>query len=90
MKPEKQPLVRQDMNIFVPAQTLPVELIMDGQIIQQNLRQKHLTEAWLIGELTRRGINDLSQVTFACIGSDQKFYIDVKKDSNTQAFNISD
>lgn len=56
MKPEKQPLVRQDMNIFVPAQTLPVELIMDGQIIKQNLKQKHLTEAWLIGELTKRGI----------------------------------
>lgn len=41
-------------------------------------------------ELAKRGIHDLSQVTYICLGSDQQIYIDLKKDMNTKGFNISD
>ncbi|WP_410511350.1 DUF421 domain-containing protein [Paenibacillus sp. BR2-3] len=70
-------------------QTMPLELIMDGQMIRQNFKQKHLSENWLMNELVRRGIYDISEVSYACLGTDQKLYIDTKKDTNTEAFNIT-
>lgn len=90
LKPEKQPVTKQDMLITVPFQTLPVELIMDGEVVQQNLEQKHLTKDWLINELAKRGISNISEVIYACLGSDQKLYIDIMKDTNTETFNITD
>lgn len=36
------------------------------------------------------GISDISEVTYACLGTDQKLYLDTKKDTNTEAFNITD
>lgn len=90
LKAEKQMVSRQDMQIQITPQTLQTELIMDGQIIRQNLIQKNLTEDWLMNELRKQNIVDLSEVTYACLDSNHKFYIDVKKDDNTKPFNITD
>jgi uncharacterized membrane protein YcaP (DUF421 family) len=90
LKPDKQPVTRQDMQITSPPQTLQTELIMDGQIVLQNLAQKNLSEDWLVDELARQGIFDLSQVNYAGIDSDQTLYIDIRKDTNINPFNITD
>lgn len=45
---------RKDMK-FSPVKTaLPVTLISDGEIIYDNLREKNLTEAWLMEQLDKR------------------------------------
>lgn len=80
LKPEKKPVERQDMLLSVPVQTMPIQLIMDGRVIDQNLKQKNLTETWLMDQLKQRGIKDVSQVVYACLGTDQKLYIDIKQD----------
>ncbi|WP_413231008.1 YetF domain-containing protein [Paenibacillus apii] len=51
---------------------MPVELIMDGQMIRQNFKQKHLSQNWLMNELVSRSISDISEATYACLGTDQK------------------
>lgn len=90
LKPEKQPVTRQDMQIPISPQTLQTELIMDGQVVRQNLAQKNLTEDWLMNQLGKRGIFDVSQITYACLDADQNLYMDVKKDTNTEPYNITD
>lgn len=90
LKPDKQPITRQDMQITSPPQTFQTELIMDGQIVFQNLSQKNLSKEWLISELEKHGVFDLSQVNYAGIDADQTLYIDTREDTNIESFNITD
>ncbi|WP_163856051.1 DUF421 domain-containing protein [Paenibacillus elgii] len=55
-KPEYLPVTRKDMNLQTSKQSFPVELIMDGQIISDNLHQNHLSEEWLVSQAKSRGL----------------------------------
>lgn len=78
LKPDFQPLTKSDMNIHLPNPTFPVELIMDGQVIQENLLKKNLTESWLENELTIRNIQDPKNVMYAVIDSKGQLFISAK------------
>ncbi|WP_236785051.1 DUF421 domain-containing protein [Alteribacter salitolerans] len=61
------------------ANLFPVELIMDGKIVEKNLRDIKLSEDWLIKEVSRRGyaVNDV----FYCVrGPDGTLAFDYKDD----------
>ena len=45
--PAAQPVTKKDMSLPLDAVTLPVELIMDGEIIQDNLTKHKITQNWL-------------------------------------------
>ncbi|KEQ25925.1 DUF421 domain-containing protein [Paenibacillus tyrfis] len=55
-KPEYLPVTRKDMNLQMNKQSFPVELIMDGQIISDNLHQNHISEEWLVSQAQSRGL----------------------------------
>lgn len=78
LKPDFQPLTKGDMNIHLPNATFPVELIMDGEIIEENLNQKNLTHTWLIAQLTERNIKSPSNVMYAVIDSKGQLFISAK------------
>lgn len=90
LKPEKSEPRREDLSLFPAEQSLPVELVMDGHIIWQNLHRHRFNYSRLMQELAQKGIHDLSQVVYACLGSDRKFYVDVRQDRETKAYDISD
>ena len=46
---------------------LSIELISDGKIIDQNLKQINLDRYWLEDQLKAKGINDPSEVFLAVI-----------------------
>lgn len=56
------------------------ELIIDGQIIEENLAQNGITEQWLLNQLNVQGINDTKEVILAIITSEGKLYVDKKTD----------
>lgn len=78
LKPDFQPLTKSDMNIHLPNPTFPVELIMDGQVIQENLDKKNLTADWLQTELTTRNIKSSANVMYAVIDSKGQLFISAK------------
>ncbi len=78
LKPDFQPVTKRDMNIHLPNPTFPVELIMDGQVIQENLLKKNLTENWLQKELTIRNIQSPTNVMYAVIDSKGQLFISAK------------
>ena len=78
LKADFQPLTKRDMNIHLPNPTFPVELIMDGQVIQENLLKKNLTENWLQKELTIRNIKSPTNVMYAVIDSKGQLFISAK------------
>lgn len=84
-KADYQPLTKADVGISAADPAFPVELIMDGQIIERNLRRKNRNKTWLEHELIARGFKDASQIEYAVIDSTGKIFISPKeKQSNNQ------
>jgi uncharacterized membrane protein YcaP (DUF421 family) len=80
-KPEYRSVVRKDLSIGnLPSRdTLPVELIMDGKIIEDNLLINELDESWLLKELKKKNL-DLKEVNYAIIGTNGQLYFDMFRD----------
>lgn len=78
LKPDFQPLTKNDMNIHLPIPTFPIELIMDGEIIQENFDKQHLTPDWLQAQLTLRNIKSPANVMYAAIDSKGQLFISSK------------
>ncbi len=55
---------------------LATELILDGQLVEENLQYINHDEAWLKLELSKRGINDVSQVMYASVDENGNLYVD--------------
>ncbi|WP_144348916.1 DUF421 domain-containing protein [Sporomusa termitida] len=80
-KADYQPLTKSDFNIHLPNPSFPLELIMDGVIIEHNLHKQNYSQAWLEKQLAARNIHDLSEVTYAGIDSKGQLFINRKTHS---------
>ncbi|OXM16982.1 hypothetical protein CGZ75_10215 [Paenibacillus herberti] len=70
---------KQDIGLVGRAQSFPIELIMDGEIVDDNLERHGLTRNWLEHELSQRG-KTLSDVFYAVRGTQQQLVFDYYKD----------
>lgn len=68
-KAEHRPLTPQDMNMQPTQEGLPLTLILDGQVQQQNLHRGKLTEKWLHQQLQGLGFDQPEQVLFMCVNT---------------------
>jgi uncharacterized membrane protein YcaP (DUF421 family) len=73
-----QPLTKSDMNIHLPNPTLPIEIIMDGEIIEKNLAKQNLSHEWLEKQLVQQNIKSASQVMYGVIDSKGQLFISAK------------
>ncbi|MEN6412899.1 MAG: DUF421 domain-containing protein [Veillonellales bacterium] len=78
-KSDYQPLTKTDFNIHLADPALPVEIIMDGQIIEENLDKQNRSRAWLEQQLVDRNIAHPSQVTYAVIDSKGQLFISSRR-----------
>jgi uncharacterized membrane protein YcaP (DUF421 family) len=72
-------VTRKDLNIYKSEVKLPVELIMDGEILEKNLQENNIPLEWLQAELAKRQLN-VDRVVYALLTSSQKLYIDTHND----------
>lgn len=70
-----QPVTKNDLNIQDTLLSLPLELILDGEIITENLQKKNLSRDWLQQEVSNHGIDDMKHVLYAVINSKGELYI---------------
>lgn len=73
-------VTRKDLNIYKSEIKLPVELIMDGEIIKDNLTENNLSLDWLHEELKLRKLT-VGDVVYALLTSSNKLYIDTHDDN---------
>ncbi|MFS0907565.1 DUF421 domain-containing protein [Priestia aryabhattai] len=74
---------KKDVGIFTPTESaFPIELIMDGQIIDKNFSQNQLTKSWMFTELEQRGLA-LPDVSYCVLGTNRQLYFDLYKDKIT-------
>ncbi|WP_397539080.1 DUF421 domain-containing protein [Rummeliibacillus pycnus] len=75
-KPQFRNVTRQDLMIpITPEFNLPIELIMDGEVIKENLEQNNLTESWLHLELKKRNLVQ-DDVLYAVLSGNGNMYVD--------------
>ena len=79
-KAEYQNITRKDVNLNPPSYKVPVELIMDGAILSDNLSNSTYNEEWLNNELKKRN-TQVSEIAYAVVGTKGNLYIDLYQDS---------
>ncbi|OYD09173.1 hypothetical protein CHM34_03970 [Paludifilum halophilum] len=86
-KPEHQNATKQDAHQQSPPipppkpPQIPMELVVDGQIIYENLRSIGKDGKWLMNELKRvASVASIRDVFYAAMESDGSLYVDTRKD----------
>ncbi|ABO49109.1 protein of unknown function DUF421 [Desulforamulus reducens MI-1] len=82
-KSQYRPLIPADLKIPTKYEGLAIELIMDGQVIEKNLRENNLSMEWLTTALSQHRITDLKDVAYACLSTNGTLYFDLYKDKIT-------
>lgn len=79
-KDEYRYVTKKDLRLMSEkSTTFPIELIMDGRIMESNLYRNGLSKEWLEQELQNRG-KKLSDVFYAVRGTHQKVMFDFYED----------
>lgn len=79
-KPQHRNVTKQDLWLSTqPEKKLPVELIMDGEIVDKNLQENKISHSWLQSQLKKRKLQ-ASDVTYAVLGANRHLYIDTYDD----------
>lgn len=89
-KAEYEPLTAKDMNISKSPTGISTELIYDGILIEQNLKQLNKSKKWIMNQLKIQGIKNISEVFLATLTPSGSLYIDKYKDHITKLTDISD
>ena len=79
-KPQFRNVTKQDLMLAIkPEQKLPIELIMDGEIIKENLEENDITISWLESELKKRNLLK-RDVVYAVLAANGSMYVDTYRD----------
>lgn len=80
-KADKKPLTPYNMKVNVTSSGLERDIIIDGTIIEENLKSAGLDKVWLKSELNKQNIKESSDVFYAGVDNTKKLYIS-KKSTN--------
>ncbi|MEW6770599.1 MAG: DUF421 domain-containing protein [Bacillota bacterium] len=89
-KSSKRPLTPHDLGVSTRYEGVPSELVVDGVIIQQNLKQNNLSEEWLLKELEKQGVHSLKDVVYASLDAEGKLYVDKRQDALEHLTDVTD
>lgn len=74
-KAEKRPATPEDLGICVEADSISTEVIMDGRILEENLKRLGLDEIWLSREIKRQGGKKIQDIFLALCDNNNKLNI---------------
>ncbi|MDR6226156.1 DUF421 domain-containing protein [Desmospora profundinema] len=80
-KPQYQQPTFQNPSTMPKAADVPVELIVDGQVIYENLRGIGRTGKWLMDKIKKKhDVDSFQEVFYALQESDGTLYVDLRED----------
>lgn len=80
-KSEQESVSRKDMGIPAPPILyMPAELIVDGKVIQKNMKELNLSMAWLNKQVKKAGAHSFEDVFYAEIQTDGTVHVDKRND----------
>ncbi len=72
---DKRPLNPNDMDIKVKPENIQTEIIMDGRILEENLKRRGLDMTWLNKQLAKQGYSKASEIFLGVCDSDNSLYL---------------
>ncbi|MCB2299970.1 DUF421 domain-containing protein [Clostridium tagluense] len=72
-------VTKDDLNLSLTQESLPIPLIMDGNVNFKNLKILEKDETWLNSILKKNNIDDAKDVFIGIIDSKNKFYYQLKE-----------
>lgn len=78
-KPSYRSVTKQDLNIKSSPESVPVELIYDGKMLQNNFLNHTYDREWLEGELKKRNLA-IKDISYAVVGTKGNLHIDLFHD----------
>lgn len=80
-KPDYQPVTHKTMFQKEKPPTIPMELVVDGQIIYENLRKIGKSGKWLLEEVRKqKPFHSLRDLFYVAMESDGQLYVDLRED----------
>lgn len=80
---DSRPATPKDMNLSPQQELLFTELIMDGRILEGNLKRMGLDRTWLFRQLEQRHIHSAKEVFLAVCDRNLKFVVYDRKSEST-------
>lgn len=80
LKPDKLPAAVGDLKTAPAENTFPVDVIVDGKVLPENLKASGHNEAWLRQQLQAQGIHSPGQVFYASTNRSGGLYLSVFSD----------
>lgn len=81
-KSKYQPVTVNDMKLKVSENSLCANLVIDGKIMLENIKQIGKSEEWLIARLTKLGYKDVSDILLVTCDNKEKLTVFIKDNSN--------
>lgn len=89
-KTQHLPVTSKDLNLSTDYKGLSTEVIRDGRIEHDNLRQLNLSHEWLYNELVKRNIQNIEEVYLATLATNGTLFVDTIKDDNAHIQKVED
>lgn len=80
-KADKKPVTPSQMNIKAESEGLMKDVIIDGNLIEENLKDAGVDKNWIKGELQKQNVNDFSDVFYGGLYGNKKLHISRKSNS---------
>ncbi len=76
LKEDVQPVTKKDQKIFtIQPMYIPMELVVEGEIIEKNLKEAGITSNWLKSQLKSQNLQ-LSEIFYVELQQDGSLFID--------------
>lgn len=78
-KEPNRPVTPIDLNLFAKPANLPLVIINDGKLFEENLVKAGLDKGWLMNNLAMYNVDDITNIYLATIDNSKKLYIAKKE-----------
>jgi len=87
---ETRPVTPADLGLPATSRGLGIELVVDGEVMEQNLRRLGVNRAWLMARLKEQGVKSPAEAFLAVVDADGKVYVDRYTDRFPKSHDLSD
>ncbi|MEQ6378568.1 DUF421 domain-containing protein [Bacillaceae bacterium S4-13-58] len=89
-RPEFRHVTPKDLQLTPSPLRLSTEVIQDGIVLKQNLKQRKKDVEWLENQLKVQGVSDIKEVSYALILPNEQLYVDKIEDNVSSEQDIGD
>ena len=79
LKPEKRPVTVEDLAIQKDYEGIPIDVILDGKIVVENLSRANITEKEVRKEISKNNLK-VENIFLATVNAKKEFHIQAKKE----------